>query len=45
MAKSFQKPLVYLLLAQAILLPSVALAQEFSVLPKPEPKPHPAPKS
>ena len=34
MAKSFQKPLVYLLLAQALLLPSAAMAQEFSVLPK-----------
>ena len=34
MARSFQKPLVYLLLAQALLLPSAAMAQEFSVLPK-----------
>ena len=34
MAKSFQKPLVYLLLAQALLLPSAAMAQDFSIIPK-----------
>lgn len=34
MPKSLQKPLVYLLLSQILLLPSAAMAQEFSVLPK-----------